>query len=162
MTPTDFLHRVLADIHTQMPDYDSIINRLMAPLREGNEAKLKALGAQTDFQKKLAQENARIQQEQMAQVHKRAVKTIVNSLAGRGMIQSGDKAYNVDFENDTYGRSTSLAQNQLLAFLVQLEDQLSNAALDATNSENSGLLAAQQYAQQNYSPNTHYDPWKPV
>lgn len=161
LTPTAFLQQALGAIHTQLPDYDAIIAGLMAPIKAANEAKLKALGIQTEEQKALAQENARLQQEQLAQVHKRTLAQIVNNLTGRGLGNSGEKPYQVDFENDTYGRATKLAANSLLALLKNLEAQLINANLDASANESQALIGASNYAHENYSPNTHYDPWKP-
>lgn len=160
LTPGQFFQQAMGAVHTSNPDYAAIIDRLMAPIRAANEAKLKALGISTDLQKNLANENARLQQEQLAQVHKRALKTIVNNLTGRGLGQSGEKPYQVDFENDTFDRATKLAANQLLAYLMNLEDQLKNAALDASSQEQSSLLSAQQYAAANYSPNIHHNPWE--
>lgn len=161
MTPGAFLNQVQGYLHTSLPDYAAIIDRLMAPLKAQNEAKLKALEAQTGMQKNLASENAKLQQEQLAQVHKRALAGIINNLTGRGLGSSGEKPYQTDFENQTFERATKLSANQLLAYLMQLEDQLKNAAMDASSAEQSGLLAAQNYAAQNYSPNTHYNPWAP-
>jgi hypothetical protein len=161
LTPTDFLHQALSFIHTSYPDYDAVINGLMDPLQKAQQEKLKALGIQTQFQKDLANKNAELQREQAAQVHKRAIKTIVNSLTGRGMINSGDRSYNLDFENQTFERMSKLSANQLLAYLMSLEDMLKNAALDADAQYQQGLIGAQAQAHAQYSPNPHYDPWAP-
>lgn len=149
-------------VHTSYPDYSSIIDRLMAPIRAADEAKLKALGVETDTSKALAQKNAAISQAMMDAAHKRAKHEELGSLTGRGLINSGERNYQIGYLDKTYEQNTSLAANQLLAYLMNLENQLKNAAMEATQQEQQALLNAQQYAATNYSPNTNFNPWAPV
>jgi hypothetical protein len=134
------------------PDYNAIIDRLMAPIKAKLDAQLKALEAQTAFQRSLGTDNARLQQESIKAIHEQAQKSINDTNTAHGLLDSGDTHYRHNQESANFSRQSQLQANQLLAYLTNLENQLRQQVIDQQNALETALLNAQDYAATNYSP----------
>ncbi len=121
------------------PDYNSIIDRLLGPLR-----------SQIDLQSNLARANAQLAQSGLSEQHKLALKSMIATLQAHGLGTSGEPHYRKNLEDNQYQRATNLAANQLLAYLTSLQNQLQE-----------GLRSTTDYVHQTYTPTPNYgDPNK--
>ncbi len=118
-----------------LPDYQSIIDRLLGPMKGLNAAQTAALQARINQQGDLGRENYRLAIEGLTQAHKTAMKGISDTLTARGMINSGDKPYATGQENQQFNRATELQSNNLLAYLQSLQDQLVQQKLQSVFGE---------------------------
>ena len=145
--------------NTTYPDYDAIIKRLLGPLNTQLDAQTGALGSSVGFQQNLARSNAGLSQSELDAAHKEALLRIYNPLQARGLGPSGEVHHQVSAENHLYKAQSQLAANQLLGALKSLQDQLTQQAISAAGQQSQGMINAQDYASQNYSPTAGTPPW---
>ena len=145
--------------NTSYPDYDAIIKRLLGPLNTQLDAQAGALGSSVGFQQNLARSNAGLSQSELDAAHKEALLRIYTTLQARGLGPSGEVHHQVSAENHLYKAQSQLAANALLGALKNLQDQLTEQAINAAGQRAQGTLNAQDYAAQNYTPTAAPPPW---
>lgn len=137
---------------TQIPDYASLLNQYMSPYQDMVNQQLAMLQEQMNKQSGFAQDEYGINSDIASGQHKDALREIINMLASRGMLESGDKKWRTNKENTRYKQQTGLLQNALNRYLYGLQSSYQNASMSA----NSGLAA--QRAQLGWQLEQMYPP----
>lgn len=142
------------------PDYASLINQQVAPYQTLYDQQMQQLQSSIDAQKGFAQKAYDITGAGYSEAHADAARQIVNSLAARGMLNSGDRGWLLSKENRRYGRQTALAKNSLAQYLSGLMFQLQNAQTAGAGQLAGYRQQAANYVQQAYPATvTHPNSW---
>lgn len=134
------------------PDYNALLSQWMQPYQTQYNAGQQGALAQLNTGSQIAQN--RFNQgpystlSQLKTQHETAVRNMINSLAARGILHSGEKPYQTNVENQRYGQAKNDASNQLLDFLNNLQQQYASQQLSALgNLQDQQTSLAEQLAQ---------------
>lgn len=135
------LNTLLNTTTTQTPDYNALLSQYLSPYQDMVNQQLSALQEQINKESGFANQEYGINAANEKDAHSDALRGIINDLAARGLLESGDKKWRTNRENTRYSRQMSLLKLALNRILYGYQTQYQNASLAA----NAGL--AQQRAQ---------------
>ena len=152
------------------PDYNALVSQYTAPYealaaqqRSLAQEGYGALQSNINQQRGYAQNAYNLTSEGYKESHAEALRGLINSLASRGMLASGDRNYLRGRENRRFTRQGGLLRNQLNQLLSGLAYQLQQAGLAqrsqdlASQGQLAGLRSqAAQYVQGAYQPTVTY------
>lgn len=146
------------------PDYNHILELLLAPLKAQEAERLAALQAQTDAQMELARRGTDLTMGDLADQRAQARRTLHNTLASSGLIDSGAREFKNTQVDHAFKRQQQQAANQLTAQLMALANSLATAQLGSKQSlaEYSRSLLPQIQAQYQPTPTYAYNSGPPL
>ncbi len=103
------------------------MDQYIGPYQSIADQQLAAMQEAQDKQAGFAREAYGINSDSYKEAHTDALRNIVNSLAARGMLQSGDRGWLRAKENRRYQRQSGLAANSLAAYLAGLASSMQQA-----------------------------------
>lgn len=147
----------------QFPDYTSLLNQWMNPYQNlynsSQQQALAWLNSQSQIAQNRFNQGDTSTMARLKDTHEQALQGIVNSLAARGILHSGENKYQTGLENERYKRAEYDASNQLLDYLSGLQQQYAlnqQSALGGLINQQTGL--ASQLAGI-YQPYYNFDPY---
>lgn len=140
--------------HTSFPDYAALVEQYLAPYQQGFEAQMQALRAQIEAQMGMAQQQGEVTQKELSDIHGKALQSIDNNLGARGLADSGDADYLPAQENKRYESAKTGQANQLLQYLTQLQNTLTNQQLAGLQGLQQQRLDLMKWLPSVYQPTT--------
>lgn len=138
-----------------VPDYASLINQYSAPYEAMLNQQLAMLKEQLDKQAGFARDEFGINKDAAGEAHDTALREIINMLAARGILDSGDRKYRTGVENRRYRRQMGLLQNALQRYLYGLQASYQSAQMSGQMGLQQQRMALGPQLAQQYPPTAY-------
>lgn len=134
------------------PDYNALLEQYMAPFRALFEAQIGKLSEDISRQQEFAKKQEALSLSNLNQQHDVNTQTILNTMAARGLAESGEQPYRTNLENKSYSNAKSSLQNALSNTLAALASQLEQAKYAGLMGLEQQQLGLIPFIQNTYQP----------